>query len=210
MAKNVLLTCGEVAPSPLLTHPTTASRVDGLDLYALETFDLEVYAGLLISTHADQRFLMTLRPRLDRFLQNGGTLVFCGHLAYPFLPEVAPFVPLTVRSIQDYRVWRVRPHPIFSGVQADDLTFRKGVAGFYGRGHNPPPPHAVILNRLGGPNGAPVDYLYERPGGGVIFVHAGNDLWMDLAEESSASWIAPQLLDWIESREPSDRIREES
>ena len=200
MAKTLLLTCGEDPPPWLLTHPATASRVHGFDIYALEEVELGGYAGLLIPTHADQRFLVTMRDKLDRFLNGGGTVVFCGHRVYPFLLEVGPFVPLCVRSIEDYRVWRVREHPIFVGVDTDDLTFRRGVAGFYGRGHNPPPPHAHVLHRLGNPNGPPVDYLYHRPGGGRVLVHAGNNLWMvDVDDPSSAGRITPQLLDWIES-----------
>ena len=39
-----------------------------------------------------------------------------------------------------YRVAELAPHPIFDGVDPDDLTLRKGVAGFFARGHHPPPP----------------------------------------------------------------------
>lgn len=190
-------------PSPLLTHPCTGPRVQGLDIYAIAEVDLQNYAGLLIPAHADQRFLATLMPKLERFLQAGGTLVICGHIAYPFLPELTPFVPLTVRSFEHYQVWRVKEHPIFDRVDTADLTFRKSVAGFYGRGHNPPPPSAVMLHRLGSPDGAPVDYLYRRSGGGRVLVHSGNDLWMYVADDTSANRIAPQLLDWIESVDPS-------
>ncbi len=195
-------------PSPLLTHPHTGSRVQGLDMYALGEVDLRNYRGLLIPIHADQRFLLSLRSTLEAFLQTDAKLIVCGHVAYPFLPELAPFVPLTKRSSGDYRVWRVQDHAIFAGVETADLTFRKGVAGFYGRGHNPPPPCARVLHCLGAPDGAPVDYLYDRPGGGQVLVHAGNDLWMYVADDTSANRIAPQLLDWIESVEPSVRPEE--
>lgn len=204
MATTLLITCGEAVPSPILTHPVTSSRVLGLDIYELKHVALERFAGLLLSTHADQRFLQTTRGKLERFLQGGGTLVFCGHLAYPFLPELTPFVPLTVRSHEDYRVWRVSEHPIFAGVDTEDLTFRKGVAGFYGRGHNPPPAGAQVLQRLSSPEGPPVDYVYCRAGGGRVLVHAGNDIWMYAGDDTSANRIAPQLLDWIEKRGVDD------
>lgn len=197
--KTLLLTCGEAMLSPLLTHSRTRSRVHGLDIYALPEHDLNAYAGLLIPIHADQRFLMTVRPQLEEFLQAGGTVVICGHVAYPILPELSPFVPLARRSPEDYRVWRMSEHPVFAGVQTDDLTFRKGVPGFYGRGHNPPPSHAHILHRLGSLDGAPVDYLYDRPDGGRVLIHAGNDLWMYVADDTTAARVAPQLLAWIES-----------
>lgn len=208
MATTLLITCGEAVPSPILTHPATSNRVLGRDIYELKHVALERFSGLLISTHADQRFLQTMQGTLERFLQGGGTLVFCGHLAYPFLPEIAPFVPLSVRSHEDYRVWRVSEHPIFAGVDTEDLTFRKGVAGFYGRGHNPPPPGAQVLQRLSSPEGPPVDYVYHRVGGGRVLVHAGNDIWMYTADDTSASRIAPQLLGWIEKRDVVDEEKE--
>lgn len=207
-ANIVLLTCGEQPPSRLLVQPATATRVAGLDIYALEHADLDDCAGLLIPIHADQRFLATMREKLERFLARDGTMVICGHLVYPFLPELSAFVPLTVRSVDDYRVWRDAWHPIFDGVAVDDLTFRKGVAGFYGRGHNPPPPDAEIVHRLGGARGAPVDYVYRRAGGGRVFMHAGNNLWAFSLddEDNSAARIEPQLLDWInESKEQACR-----
>lgn len=207
--KTLLLTCGEAMLSPLLTHPCTASRVQGLDIYALQGWNLKDYTGLLIPIHADQRFLMTVRPQLEGFLQNGGTVVICGHIAYPVLSELTPFVPLTRRSVEDYQVRRVSEHPVFAGVTTDDLTFRKDVAGFYGRGHNPAPPHARILHRLGSPDGAPVDYVYDRTDGGRVFVHAGNNLWMYVADSTSAGRVAPQLLDWIESSGDPDETRME-
>lgn len=211
MPKTLLLTCGEAAPSPILTQTATSGRILSLDIYDLEDLDqvaLEHFSGLLVSTHADQRFLRAMKGKLERFLQHGGTLVFCGHLAYPFLPELAQFIPLAVRSHEDYRVWRVSEHPIFAGVDTEDLTFREGVAGFYGRGHNPPPPGAQVLQCLSSPDGPPVDYTYHRPGGGRVLVHAGNDIWMYAADDTSAGRIAPQLLDWIEKRDVVDEEKE--
>lgn len=199
MARSLLLTCGEATRNPFFSQPTTCSHLQDLDIYALGETHLDPYAALLIPTHADQRYLATLGEKFKRFLGAGKTLVFCGHLAYPFLPELKPFVPLTVQSFEDYRVCRVHEHPIFAGVDTDDLTFRRGVAGFYGRGHNPPPADALVLNRLGSSAGPPVDYVYQRSGGGRVLVHAGNDLWMYAADQTSARRVAPQLLEWIAS-----------
>ena len=205
--RAVLLTCAEALPSALLTNPLTAARVRGVDVYALTREILDGCQGLLVSAHVDQRFLCTMKPELERFVDRGGTVVACGHVAYPFLTELEPFVPLAAPSLSSYTVWRVREHEIFAGVRTDELTFRRGVAGFYGRGHNPPPAGALILHRLGGADGPPVDWLVERPGGGRVFVHAGNDLWVDVGEPTSAARIAPQLLTWIER--PSSNLDRE-
>ncbi len=66
------------------------------------------------------------------------------------------------------------PHPIFAGIEPDDLTFRRGVAGFFARGHHPPPPGAEVLVRLGG--GEPATYVDRVSTRGTIVVHATGDL----------------------------------
>ena len=118
-----------------------------------------------------------------------------GHIAHPFLEGLRRFVPLDRPTVADYKVVEVTPHPIFAGIDRHDLSFRRGVAGFYGRGHNPPPPGAVMLNGLG--RGlAPVDWLWQRPGGGRILMHGGNNIWMYLGEDSSAARLPKQLIAW--------------
>jgi len=47
-----------------------------------------------------------------------------------------------------------------------------------------------------GPALVPCDWVYERPSGGRIFMHAGNDLWMYAGSPCSAARIVPQLCRW--------------
>jgi len=202
MAPTLLLTCGDAPPEHPFANPALRHRLHAMDVYDLAHAPLLNYAGLLIPTHADQRFLSTIQHTLRQFLSAGKSIVFCGQLVYPFLPDIDRFIPLTSRSIDDYRLYRVSEHPVFANVDTDHLTFRKGVAGFYGRGHMPPPAGSHIIHRLGGASGAPVDYVVEPPGGGRMLIHAGNDLWNYATEaDSSAHRIPSQLLDWIASRE---------
>ena len=199
MRPTLVLTCGESLPPPLAVF---GARLRAADIYDLERLHLPAYAGLLIPFHADQRFLLTQQEHVLRFLAAGGTLVVCAQVGYPFLPELASFVPLAARAAADWRVRRVAPHPVFAGVETDDLTFRKGIAGFYGRGHMPPPTGARIIHCLGDGDGAPVDYVYDHARGGRVLVHAGNDLWTYAVEaDSTAQRLAGQLLTWIESFE---------
>jgi hypothetical protein len=114
------------------------------------------------------------------------------------LPEFWPFVPLPRADLEHLKVHRLTPHPVFEGVDMADLTYRRGVAGFYARGHNPPPPGAIALTGLG-PGRAPCDWVYERPAGGRIFMHAGNDLWMYAGSVCSAARMVPQLCRWAGS-----------
>jgi hypothetical protein len=64
--------------------------------------------------------------------------------------------------------------PIFRGIGLDELTFRRGVAGFFARGHHPVPDGAQVLTRLAG--GEPATYLDRVSTAGTILVQAGSDL----------------------------------
>jgi hypothetical protein len=199
---TLLLTFGSQDVS-FLRHPLSKGRVASIDMYDLATTALPDYKALLLPMHSDQRHLLGCRAQLEEFLRGGGIIVFSGHIAYAFLPELAPFVAADYRSVSDLRVYRMAEHPIWRGVQEEDLTFRKGVAGFYGRGYNPPPPGAHIINTLG-PQGFPLDYLYARAGGGTVLIHAGNDFWnfaLFPNDSSSAARMPAQLLNWIETHQ---------
>lgn len=152
--------------------------------------------AVLIPMHADQRHLATLQPVLERFLATGGTVVVCGQIAHPFLRDLRPFVPLAPMSRAELAVRIETDHPIWAGIEPRDLTFRRGVAGFYGRGENPPAPGASILTTVGRGRMA-LDWLSERLEGGRLLVHGGNDLWSFADDDSTAARLAPQLLAWL-------------
>jgi hypothetical protein len=199
---TIALVTYEQFPAPaLLQRRDLPAVVTGVDVYALAAAPLEDYDALFVGTGTDQRVLVELRPRLERFLAAGGTIVFCGHVAYPFLEGLASFVPLADYRLDDLAVHRVAPHPVFDGIEARDLSFRRGVAGFYGRGHNPPPVGAVVLNVLG-PRRAPVDWLRVYPSGGALLVHAGIDLWVYGADDGGAAALPLRLVQWVCSRHP--------
>ncbi len=176
-------------------EPLVRDRMQVEDVYRLAELDLEPYGALHISGMVDQELLMRERDVISGFLDAGRVVVFCGHLLHPWLPGCGTFVPASVSSHRDYVVEIVAPHPVFDGVDAHDLTFRRGVAGFFARGHNPPPPGAEVLARLAG--GQPVTWVDRSSTGGTLFVHAGNDL-IGFADDSSAARLGPQLVDWVE------------
>ena len=110
-----------------------------VDIYSLDTQPLEEFSALLIGMHVDQRFLAARGRRLDQFLEQGNTVIVSGQIAHPFLRGLAPFQPLRGYRVQDLMVRREASHPVWDGVVEDELTFRRGVAGFYGRGWHQPP-----------------------------------------------------------------------
>lgn len=159
---------------------------------SVQLFDLE---GLLIPGSVDQEWLHLHRELVEGFLAGGRIVVFSGHLFRPWLPGASSFIPKEINSFRDYAVRVVTPHQIFAGVRPEDLTFRKGVAGFFARGHHPPPPGAEVLLALA--DGDPITYRDRSSSGGTILLHSGNDLWGYAGDESTAGRIAPQLLAWI-------------
>jgi hypothetical protein len=186
----------ESGADTLATDAVLGRRVDLLPQYELAGIDLAAYRGLLIGLHADQRFLQTRRAQIEVFLAAGRVVVVCGHIAHPFLNELRPFRAIPGYTLADLLVRRQTPHPVWEGVDTGDLTWRRGVAGFYGRGANPPPEGATIIHTLG-ERGCPVDFECRSAVGGRLLVHAGVDLWGYVAAENSARRIVPQLLDWI-------------
>ena len=182
-------------PASFLDRPDAQGIVQQR-VYDLPDLDLTQHGAILVSAHTDQRAFALCGKQITAFLDAGGLLIFNGHIAYPFLPELTPFVPTLGFGLHLLQIHRTAAHPVFDGVDPYDLTFRRGVAGFYGRGHNPPPPGAEVLHRLSGDD-APVDWVWERPAGGTIFMHGGNNLWMYADDSTSAARITPQLIAWI-------------
>ena len=191
----ILLLDARTSTSSVRDEPLVRDRMAVEDVYRLPDLDLEPYRALHISGMVDQELLWRERDVIARFLDRGRVVVFCGHLLHPWLPGCGTFVPAPVASYRDYAVHLVGRHPVFEGVDARDLTFRRGVAGFFARGHHPPPPGAEVLATLAG--GQPVTWIDRSTTNGTVFVHAGNDL-LGFADDSTAARLGPQLLDWVE------------
>lgn len=192
----ILLLDAQTSATPQREEPIVRERMVVEDLYRLPDLDLAPYRALHVSGMVDQELLWRHRDVIAGFLDQGKVVVFCGHLLHPWLPGSGTFVPASVTSYRDYVVHIVAPHPVFEGVDARDLTFRRGVAGFFARGHNPPPPGAEVLATLAGSQ--PVTWIDRSTTRGTVFVHAGNDL-IGFADDSTASRLGPQLLDWVEA-----------
>jgi hypothetical protein len=160
-------------------------RIERIDCYTLAAAELARYTVLIVTSTADQEHLARHRGVIRSFLEDGRVVIFGGHLHRDWLPGASPFVPLTGRSPESYRVAQVADHPIFRGIGLDELTFRRGVAGFFARGHHPVPDGAQVLTRLAG--GEPATYLDRVSTAGTILVQASSDL---------LGYCGAALLDW--------------
>jgi len=190
----VLVDSGTSAEGASTRAAALDPAVDVVDIYELPSARLDRYVGMILTAGADQVFLERNEPVVAGFLERGGVVAWSGQLYRPWLPGAGMFVPKDIRSFRDYQIHFVTPHPIFAGVDPADLTFRRGVAGFFARGHHPPPPGALVLAAL--PGGEPAVYMDTTSTPGTILVHAGGDL-VGYATESTASRLAPQLFAWM-------------
>ena len=151
--------------------------------------------GLITTTHLDQVGLMQHRPALQAMLDRGGRWFFNGHVLRPLVDGLSTYVPLEKPRRADYVLTRLYPHPIFAGIEQRSLEENRGVAGFYGRGHNPLPAGAVAVNGIG-PGMAPIDWEWTLPGGGRIFAHAGNDLGGMGGDSGQGSMLTKRIIAW--------------
>lgn len=164
------------------------------DLYSFDQVDLDGFAAILVAGMVDQEHLWHQREAIANFLSLGRVVVFCGQLFRRWLPGCEPFVPAPIHGFGDYVVHLAEPHPIFAGVDTTDLTYRRGVAGFFARGHHPPPAGASILATLA--KGQPITWVDRRTTAGTVFVHAGADLLGYGPSDGTAALVVPQLLHW--------------
>ena len=181
-----------------IADPPIGHEIAVLDQYALSPKNLDGIDGLLLGQHLDERHLTEHRDTLDAYLEQGGAIAVMGPVALPFLTHLAPHEPVGTGRRDDWLLELGAAHPIMAGVDPDDLTYRKGVVGFWARGSIAPPDGAHALTRFTA-SGVVADWAWSPPAGGRLFVHPGNDVWGYAGDGTTAARVFPQLLDWMMS-----------
>jgi hypothetical protein len=181
-------------PALALGHLSIIRQVD------LTAADIRGAWGLIATAALDQVDFAQRRPVLEEFLARGGRIVFNGHLLRPFADGLQPYIPLPSQRRADLELERLAPHPVFAGIPVAVQQTQRGIAGFYGRGHNPPPAGAQALTGIG-PERRPVDWEWLLPpngqgGRGGLFVHAGNDIWGTTDDPLVDALVAERLVAW--------------
>ena len=164
---------------------------------ALTAEDFARVKGVITSTHLDQVGWLDHVPALTALLDRGGNWFFNGHILRPFLDGLDHYVPLQDPRRQDFALARLFEHPIYAGIDQKTLEENKGVAGFYGRGHNPLPAGGIAVNGIG-PDRLPIDWVWDRPQGGRIFSHAGNDMGGMGGETGNGALLTQRIIAWCE------------
>lgn len=176
-----------------------------VDQYAFGELDLTPFKCLVVHDFIDQEYLYRQRKKIKAYLNAGNIVVWSGHLVKEWLPGCAIFTPKQVTKHSDYDISFVQAHPIFDGVETDDMTYNKGVAGFFARGsHTPVPQGAEVLITL--PDATYTTYIDRTTTRGTIFVHAGRDLFAQRMQAKTTDRISTQLLTWI--HEEATRLKE--
>tara|TARA_R110002020_G_scaffold22444_37_gene75906 strand:+ start:481 stop:1086 length:606 start_codon:yes stop_codon:yes gene_type:complete len=184
---------GEVAP--VYAAADLAGQLTIVRERDLRADDLAKASGLITTTHLDQIGLLDHADALQDMLNSGGRWFFNGHMMRRFVPGLDLYVPLKAPRRADYALTRLYEHPLFAGIEQRQLEENKGVAGFYGRGHNPLPAGGQPVNGIG-PAMLPVDWVWARPQGGAIFSHAGNDLSGMIGDHGQGALLGRRIIDW--------------
>lgn len=176
-------------------QPGISSQVQVLDQYELSQNALDNRAVLILTMHQDQRLLYRNRELLEKFVEGGGIMIIQGHVVLPFLSFLEKFRPMGRPKLSDLAITFHQPqHPVLADLNPEALNKRRGVAGFYARGSNPPPEDAEIITAIAGGK-LPVDWTF-RHRAGLIFTHSGNDLWTTFDDRESNIEFTRRLIDW--------------
>jgi hypothetical protein len=178
-----------------------AGRVRPVWDWELTRDDFWSASGVITTQHLDQIAMLDWRAELLDLLARGGRIIFNGHVLRPLLPGLKPFICCGAGRREDLALTPLADHPVFDGVDRHVFQTVKGVAGFYGRGHNPPPPDAVALTGIGA-TCAPVDWCWKLPEGGAVLCHAGNDWWQTADDKAAMLRFAGNLVAWAEGTLP--------
>ncbi len=200
MDGTVLLVLSAWGPPPRPIATQAFERLRTVRQPALTDMDIDEATGLVTTMHLDQIGFLEHEAALHRLLGRGGRIAFNGHLLKPFLAGLRPYLPLEEPRRRDLALTRLAPHAILDGLDVENLVTRRGVAGFYGRGHAPLPPGGEGIVGLG-PDRVPVDWVWRTPLGGEVFVHSGNDLWSIADASATNDLIARQMIGWAAAGE---------
>ncbi|MGN1386514.1 MAG: phosphate starvation-inducible protein PhoH [Bacillus sp. (in: firmicutes)] len=206
MKKDFLvLNPGGIFAQTRANDPNYKADFDHIDIYSLPDVNLNDYKCLVITGFADQEFLYEERDIIRQFLDSKKVVVFSGNLVTDWLPGGKNFIAKEIKSFKDYEVSIAKPHPIFEGVIEDDMTYNKGVSGFFARGHHPLPEGAEVLLTL--PGDEPITYIDRQSTKGTIIVHVGFDLfgYMQSEPKKTTDRIGKQLIQFV--RDEFDRLQ---
>lgn len=142
-----------------------------LYLYDLPYADLRAYSGLIITNLVEEKFCWSKSIAQSVFA--AGRVIFSlTETSLPWLTGVPNWerspIPLKDREI----IIKEPIHPLFSGIDAYDINYRKGVRGFFSRGYfDNIPLNAEVL--VTDQSGAVIIYVDNDSTNGTILLVQG-------------------------------------
>lgn len=170
-------------------------NIKRIDQYDFEIEDLEDYDVLLLTDFVDQEYLYLHKEKIEKFLNEKKVVVFCGTIFRKILPGTTLFMPKKIRNHKDYMVKARANNPIFEDVIAEEMVYKKGVAGFFARGYYYPPKNAEILLEF--LDDKVITYIDRESSKGTILVHSGSNLFQYRNESKSTYKIGENLDKWV-------------
>jgi hypothetical protein len=180
---------------PLFDKAEAEGRLHRVRQGDLTTAHFAGASGLITTMYLDQIGFLQHADAIQALLDRGGRWIFSGHVLRPIIPGLGIYVPMADPRRANFALTRLSEHPIFAGIDQKALETNRGVAGFYGRGHNPMPRGATAVNGLG-PRHLPIDWDWARPEGGHVFSHAGNDFWHNGDDDGLHQVLADRAVAW--------------
>lgn len=174
--------------------PVLGKYVQIANQYDLSAQLLAGSRALILTLGQDQYLLMRNRDLLDGYVRDGGTIVFQGQVALPFLACLSPYVPAENLKYDEFDVRLERSHPILRGIDPVSLNLRHGVRGFYSHGSNPPPADAIIVSTIRH-GSVVVDWEWHN-GKGRVFVHSGNDFCVTFEDGDKDVHLTRAMVAW--------------
>ncbi len=168
-----------------------------LYLYDLPYTDLRAYAGLIITNLVEEQFLLEQKILLDQYLKQGGVIFSLTETSLPWLTGVPNWKRSPI-PLKDREIIITEPmHPIFAGIDAYDINYRKGVRGFFSRGYfENIPLHGEVL--ITDQSGAVIIYVDHDSTNGTILAGAGTDIYrVFIDEDNTSSKLSVQMLAFI-------------
>ncbi len=170
------------------------NKIDAWELF--ENQGLSKLHIMIFPYDIDQILLYDNKTQIKNFLDAGKIILSFTQSYLEYIPGLSLYTA-SQTPIKDRNILTTK-HFITRGVKDYDITYRRGVKGFFSRGFVETPQGAEVF--LKDSDGKCVAYIDELSTKGLIINTAGADLLgFGLFENSTARRLGPNLLLWIES-----------
>ncbi len=168
-------------------------RIDAY--YLFENKELYKYNIIIFPYDIDQILLYDNQTQIKKFLDSGKIILNFTQTYLEYLPKLPKYI-VSKTPIKDRNILTMQ-HSITRGVKDYDITYRRGVKGFFSRGFIEPPLGAEIF--IEDSDGECVAYADASSFNGLLIHTAGADLLgFGLFENSTSKRLGLNLLLYLE------------